>query len=177
MQPRKATYVEKTPTDVYSDVAQEFAQYSPEDISAIGGVESQHGKFAKPLQGGSARGLFQFQPETAEHLQPGSSESLMDMNTQADLMKKYLKQNDSETIEDAYIKHNLGPTRARKFLEASDKAAIKTVVPDRIIKANPGLYDVKTVGEAKARIKSKLDKGRSPDSIPSTLENILKREK
>lgn len=177
MQGRKATYVEKTPSDVYNDVASNFDQYNPDDVAAIGGVESQHGKFDRPFGGGSARGLFQFQPETAEHLLPGSSESLSDMNTQADLMKKYLKQNNSENIEDAYIKHNLGPTRAKKFLEAADTDLVTNVIPSRVIRANPGLYNVKTVGEAKALIKRKLDKGRSPDSVESRLEEIFKERK
>lgn len=177
LQTRK-NYVEKTPSDVYNEVAEDFEQYEPEDISAIGGVESQHGKFDRPLKGGSARGLFQFQPETAEYLQPGSSDSLDDMNTQAELMKKYLEKNDSETIEDAYIKHNLGPTGANKFLSAPDNADVSSVIPKRVIKANPGLYNVKTVGEAKELIKQKLNKGRQPQSVePSILDKLFKGNK
>src|SRR5690606_3217422 len=128
---RKKTYVEKTPNDIYREVAGEFEQFSPEDIAAIGGVESQHGKFNEPLVGGSARGLFQFQPETADYLEPGSSESIEDLDTQAKLMKLYLQKTGADSIEDAYTKHNLGPTGGRKFLEASDETPISEVIPFR----------------------------------------------
>ena len=154
---RKATYVEKTPDDVYNDVA-EGSELSAEDIAKIGKVESQHGTFDKPLQGGSARGIFQFQPKTAEHLQPGSSDSLSDMNVQAELMKKYLARTKPESVEDAYAMHNLGPTGGRKFMEAPDDAPIESVMSGAAIRGNPNLYGVKTVGEAKARIKQKLNK-------------------
>lgn len=62
MQTRKATYVEKTPNDVYNDVAA-ASNLTPGEVASIGGVESQHGEFDRPIKGGSARGLFQFQPE------------------------------------------------------------------------------------------------------------------
>jgi len=52
MEGRKATFVEKTPEDVYREVAEKFDHFSPEDIAGIGGVESTHGKFDKPLEGG-----------------------------------------------------------------------------------------------------------------------------
>jgi hypothetical protein len=154
---RKATYVEKTADDVYNDVAQ-GSTLSAEDIAKIGKLESQHGEFDKPIQGGAARGIFQFQPNTAEHLQPGSSESLSDMNTQAELMKKYLARNKPDSVEDAYAMHNLGPTGGRKFIEASDDAPIESVVSGATIRGNPNLYKVKTVGEARAKIKQKLNK-------------------
>lgn len=153
---RKATYVEKTPDDVYSEVAQDSG-LSTEDIEKIGKIESQHGKFDKPLQGGSARGLFQFQPITAEHLLPGSSSSLSDMNTQADLMKKYLAKTNPANVEDAYAMHNLGPTGGRKLIEASDEELIRKILSRGTINGNKGLYGGKTVGEAKANIKKKLE--------------------
>ena len=52
LQSRQKTYVEKTPNDVYREVAEGFDQFSPEDIAAIGGVESQHGKYTKEMGGG-----------------------------------------------------------------------------------------------------------------------------
>lgn len=173
LEPRKATLVEKTANDVYRDVAHDFEQFSPEDIAAIGGVESHHGKYNKPLQGGSATGLFQFQPPTAEYLQEGSSESLNDMNTQAELMKKYLKKNDSDNVEDAYLKHNLGPRRANKFMQATDDELISKVVPARVIRANPGLYNVKTVGEARQRIKDKLQEGKDSSTLKPRIADLM----
>lgn len=171
---RKATYVEKTPNDVYRDVAASFDQFSPEDIAAIGGLESQHGKFDSPLAGGSARGLFQFQPATAEGLIEGSSESLDDYNTQSDLMKEYLKKNEAEDLEDAYTKHNLGKSGARKFLAAEDEDAIRALIKERVRRANPGLYNVKTAGEARERIRKKLEEGKQSSKIRPNFEDIFK---
>ena len=177
MQGRKKSYVEKTPEDVYREVAGEFEHFEPEDIAKIGGVESQHGKYNKPLKGGSATGLFQFQPKTAEYLQPGSSESLENPSTQAELMKKYLEKNKAKTPEEAYAMHNLGPTGSKKFLEADDNVLIHKIIPKAVIKANPGLYNVKTVGEAKARIKEKLAAGeKSMPMTPSILDLFKKEE-
>jgi hypothetical protein len=148
--------VEKTPDDVYADVAS-GSGLSAEDIEKIGKVESQHGKFDKPIQGGSARGLFQFQPNTAEELQPGSSESLSDMNTQAELMKKYLALTQPESVEDAYAMHNLGKTGGRRLIDSPDEALVSRVLSRQAIKGNKGLYGGKTIGEAKAKIKKKLE--------------------
>lgn len=176
LQGRKATYVEKTPNDVYREVA-ENSELSPEDVAGIGGVESAHGKFEKPIQGGSARGLFQFQPPTAEDLEPGSSASITDMNTQSALMTKYLDKNNQSTAEDSYALHNLGPSRGKKFLAADDKELISNVIPARVIRANSGLYGVKTVGEAKVLIKKKLNEGeKSSDIAPNFIDLFKEKE-
>lgn len=174
---RKKTYVEKTPNDVYRDVAKDFDQLSSDDIAAIGGVESQHGKFDRPLVGGSARGLFQFQPDTAEYLEPGSSESLDDLDTQARLMKLNLEKNEVKTPEGAFTKHNLGLKRGKKFLAASDDTPITDVIPLHVIRANPGIYNVGTVGEAKQRIREKLDKGRETSTIRPDFLDLFKGDK
>ncbi len=79
------------------------------------------------------------------------------MNTQADLMKKNLNRNQPENLQDAYIMHNLGPTGGKKFINADDDTPIQHVLSRAAIKGNEGLYGVKTVGEAKARIKQKLE--------------------
>jgi hypothetical protein len=173
---RKASYVEKTPEDVYRDVAGNFEHFEPQDIAQIGGVESQHGKYLKPLQGGSARGIFQFQPQTAEYLIPGSSKTLTDPNTQAELMKKYLEKNKMTNTEDAYAMHNLGPSRARKFLQASDDELITKVIPKHVINSNPGLYKVKTIGQAKENIRKKLAAGEESIEITPSLLDLLKEE-
>ena len=173
---REATYVEKTPNDVYRDVGTD-SELSAEDVAAIGGLESQHGKFDRPTQGGSARGLFQFQPATAEGLAPGSSESLDNLDTQSKLMKLYLKENKVDTAEDAFVKHNLGAGRGNKFMQAPDDALITSVLPARVIRSNSGLYGVKTVGEARKKIKDKLQQGReSSDIRPNFLDLFKEKE-
>jgi hypothetical protein len=162
--------VEKTPNDVYRDVGLD-AGLPADDIASIGGLESKHGKYNEPMQGGSARGLFQFQPETAEHLIPGSSDSLEDLDTQSKLMKLYLKKNEIDNIEDAFAKHNLGPGRGEKFISAPDDALISSVIPERVIRSNPSLYNVKTVGEAKKIIKDRLSKEKKDiDTKPNILD-------
>lgn len=175
MQNRKSTYVEKTPNDVYREVASE-SELTPEEVAAIGGIESQHGKYNKPLKGGSATGLFQFQPKTAEYLSPGSAESLEDLNTQAELMKLYLEKNKVTSAEDAYAKHNLGKARGQSFMAADDNTPISEVVPKHVIDANPGLYKVKTVGEAKQRIREKLEKGKKSSGLFPSLAEMFKGE-
>lgn len=172
---RKKTYVEKTPNDIYRDVGA-GSELSAEDVAAIGGLESQHGKFHSPLEGGSARGLFQFQPGTAEHLEEGSSESLGDLDTQSRLMKLYLKENKVDTAEDAFVKHNLGGSRGSKFISAPDEALIASVIPARVIRANPSLYNVKTVGEAKQKIKEKLQQGRESSNIRPNFLDLFKEK-
>jgi len=176
MEGRKATYVEKTPNDVYREVGEKTA-LTPEEIASIGGVESQHGKYLKPLQGGTATGIFQFQPPTAEDLKEGSSESLLDRNTQSDLMTAYLNKNQQTTPESAYAMHNLGPSRGKKFLAADDKDLVSAVIPDRVIRANPGLYKFKTVGEARAAIKKKLEAGKESADIVPTMLDLFKGDK
>ena len=175
MQNRKATYVEKTPNDIYRDVGNE-TDLTTDDVASIGGVESQHGKYNSPMVGGSARGLFQFQPKTAEGLAPGSSESLDDLDTQSKLMKLYLQKNQAESAEDAFVKHNLGTRGGNRFLEATDDALISTVIPARVIRANPGIYQVKTVGEARQKIKEKLKKGSDSSKVIPNFEDLFKGE-
>jgi len=172
---RKATYVEKTPNDVYRDVGNE-TDLSADDVASIGGIESQHGKFDRPIEGGSARGLFQFQPDTAEYLHPGSSDNLNDLNTQSKLMKLYLDKNKVDNPEDAFVKHNLGPGRGQKFMDASDEALISSVIPRRVIRANSGIYGVKTVGEARQKIKDKLKKGSESADIRPNFLDLFKGE-
>lgn len=168
---RKETYVEKSPEDVYNDVASE-SDLTPEEVAQIGGIESAHGKFDKPIQGGSAQGLFQFQPRTAEELIKGSSKSLGDVNTQAELMKKNLAKNKITDVEDAFLKHNLGPTGAKKFQEASDEDPITSVMSQEVIDANP-LYRSKTVGEARQAIKLKLEKGEASSDVRPSFKELL----
>lgn len=176
MQSRKTTYVEKTPSDVYRDVGQ-ASGLSAEDIAGIGGLESQHGKYSKPIEGGSARGLFQFQPGTAEDLSPGSSNKLDDLDVQSKLMKLSLDKNKIDNAEDAFAKHNLGSGRGDKFISAPDHALVSSVIPARVIRANPGIYDVKTVGEAKKRIKEKLNEGKDSSKITPNFSDLFKGEK
>lgn len=174
---RKETYVEKTPKDVYREVAGKSDKLSTEDIAGIGGVESQHGKYNKPLKGGVAEGLFQFQPATAEHLEPGSSKTLNDINTQSSLMSKYLEKNKQENPESAYAMHNLGPTRGSKFNNADDSELVSNVIPSYVIRANPGLYKVKTVGEARELIRKKLKAGEKSADLNPEFMDLFKENK
>ena len=176
MQNRKETYVEKTPNDVYRDVSHD-SDLSADDISSIGGLESQHNKFNKPLAGGSATGLFQFQPKTAEYLEEGSSDSLEDLNTQAKLMKLYLEKNNVANVEDAFAKHNLGSSRGSKFINAPDDTPVTDVIPFRVIRANPSIYNVKTIGEARERIREKLTKGQESSDIRPNFLDLFKEKK
>ncbi len=107
---------------------------------------------------------------------PGSSKSLGDINTQADLMKRNLEKNKVTNVEDAYLKHNLGPTGARRFAEADDSAPISSVVSSEVIRANP-LYHGKTVGEAKAKIKQKLEQGGESVNVRPSLKDLITRKK
>jgi len=175
MQSRKKTYVERTPNDIYRDVAH-GSNLTADEVAAIGGLESQHGEFNKPLQGGSARGLFQFQPKTAEGLKSGSSDSLGDMNTQGELMKLYLEKNKVNNAEEAYIKHNLGKAGASKFLAAPDETKVRDVISSRVINSNPGLYDVETVGEAKEKIKNKLQEGQESSKVRPNFLDLFKEK-
>lgn len=173
MKNRKQTYVERTPNDIYRNVA-EGSDLTANEVAAIGGLESQHGEFDKPIKGGSARGLFQFQPETAEDLVPGSSDNLEDLDTQAQLMKLYLAKNKATSAQDAFIKHNLGNSRGSKFLAADDESSIGDVIPERVIRANPGLYDVETVGQAKEQIKKKLEEGEKSAKIKPNFLDLFR---
>ncbi len=135
----RENYVEKLPEDIYKEVAA-ASGFEPEEIAGIGGIESTHGKFSKPLQGGSARGLFQFQPITAEGLIPGSSSNIDDMNMQAELMKTLIRRNDPTSVEGAYIRHNLGKRGGQRVLDAEEGQKLKDVISARSLKSNR-IYD------------------------------------
>ena len=47
-------------------------------------------------------------------------------------------------------------------------------MPARVIRANPGLYDVKTVGEARQKIKEKLEKGNKDSEIKPNFLDLFK---
>jgi hypothetical protein len=91
-------------------------------------------------------------------------------------MKLYLQKNEAESAEDAFIKHNLGNRGGNRFLEATDDALISTVIPARVIRANPGIYQVKTVGEARQKIKEKLKKGSDSSKVIPNFEDLFKGE-
>lgn len=170
MKTRPVTYVQKTTNDVYRDIAIRTG-LTAEDVASIGGLESKHGKYDRPMQGGSARGLFQFQPQTAEHLLKGSSKTLKSLHTQANLMTLYIEQNKVKNALDAFIKHNLGPSRGTKFLEANGSSLVTSVVPARVIRSNRSLYSFKTVREAKSQIKKHLSEGvESSDIRPNFID-------
>lgn len=180
----RPTYVEKTPEDVYSNVANEFPEYTKEDIAKIGGVESQHGLLDANLAGSSSRGLFQFMPRTAEAIKPGSRDSISDINTQQDLMTEYLGRNtdrlkkikENPTIEDAYLYHNLGPSSGKKFLTAKDNQKVTDIIPQNIIDSNPKLYNYRTVGEAKKAINQMLKERGDQAQFQPDIQDLFKGE-
>ncbi len=175
MKNRVVTYVERTTNDIYRDIGIKTG-LTAEDIAAIGGLESKHGKYDRPMQGGSARGLFQFQPKTAEHLVKGSSKTLKSLDTQAKLMVLYIEQNGVTSALDAFVKHNLGPSRGKKFLEACGTRLVTSIIPIRVIRANSSLYGVKTIREARLRIKKSLSEGRQSANIRPNFLDIFKGE-
>ena len=177
-------YVEKTPEDVYTNIAEQQPDYTKEDIAKIGGMESEHGKYLENMAGGSPQGLFQFMPRTAEAIRPGSRDSLKDINTQEELMNTYLTRNTNRikgvqgesSIEDAYAYHNLGPATGKKFMTASDDAPLSSVLSANIIKSNPTLYGYKTVGEAKAAMKKLLQENGDTFNFQPDIQDLLKGE-
>ena len=172
---RTATYVEKTPEDVYREVAADPENnLSVEEVAAIGGMESSHGKFRKPIQGGSATGLFQFQPRTAEDLIKGSSENLDDFNTQAELMKALLKKNNPENLEEAYLQHNLGKRGARKFLSKDDEDMAEKAVSKAVIEGNENIYKGKKVKKIKELLKTKLEENKESANIRPSILDLFK---
>ena len=174
LEDRKATYVEKTPNDVYRDVAHNFDNFEASDIAAIGGTESSHGKFEEPIQGGSARGLFQIQPRTAEELIPGSSKTILDHNTQADLMKELLKRNNPENIEDAYLMHNLGKSGGKKVIGADDDQKASEVISSAAINSNKNLYKDKNIGKIKELLKKKLAESSDSSELRPNSKDLFK---
>ena len=158
---------------MYNQIAEKTGM-SPEDVSSIGGLESQHGKYEQNMAGSSAKGIMQVMPRLAKTLRPESQKTLNDYNTQAELASDIINLNaptikqiklNSELL-DNYVMYNLGKGRGKKFLQATDETPIEQVLPENIIRMNPKLYKHKTVGDAKKAIRMNLDQAKSQEFYP-----------
>jgi hypothetical protein len=164
----RENYVEMRPQDLYRGIA-ENTDLTKEEVAMIGGVESQHGKYLDNMAGSSAKGHMQIMPRLAQVLRPGSENNLKDINVQKDVASDFLNLNTPTIKElaadanrkadviDHYAMYNLGHGRGKKFLPAPDDMEITKVLPAQVIKANPKLYNHKTVGEAKQAMKQFLE--------------------
>lgn len=174
-------YVEKKPRDVYRGISKATG-IPKEEVAMIGGVESHHGKYEDNMAGSSAQGIMQIMPRLAEALRPGSSENLSDRNVQQELASDILNTNEKSIkrlgqeadVVNRYLMYNLGTGNGRRFLKADDSQRVEDVLPPKVVKANPGLYQGKTVGEAKASLKQFLNKrGEEMDFYPD-IEDLFK---
>lgn len=174
-------YVEKKPKDVYRGISK-ATNIPKEEVAMIGGLESQHGKYEDNMAGGSAEGLMQIMPRLAESMRPGSSQNLSDRNTQQELASDILNTNESSIrklkqdsdIVDKYLMYNLGSGAGKSFLKADINQPVSEVLPAKVIKSNPGLYEGKTVGETRSALKELLkSRGKEVEFYPE-LEDIVK---
>lgn len=174
----RENYVEKEIEDVYNTVAKETGR-TPEEIAQIGGVESQHGKYSKNMAGSRAKGLFQLMPQTIKYFTPdGSPESL---TTQEEAMIKLLNENQQKlgkdsSIEDLYLLHNQGLGKGKKLILAPEEERIENILPKKIIKANPRLYQNKSVGEAKESIKQMLKERGEDFDFRTKIEDLFTKD-
>lgn len=163
----RPNYVEKTIEDVYHDIASQ-TELTPREVSMIGGVESQHGKYEDNMAGSSAKGIMQVMPNLAKVIRPGSEDTIKDRNTQAALASDIINYNtptikqiastnrNSPSVEDQYALYNLGKGRGKKYLMADDETLIEEILPEKVIKSNPKLYKYKTVGKSKEALRKFL---------------------
>lgn len=157
---------------MYEDVAAE-SSLTPEEIAGIAGVESQFGKYNKPLKGGSARGTFQLMPNTVRYLQErlsskGSERESNPLREEARLTGELMKQHEKELTKtlgkdaeisptNVYVKHNLGAGMGRKLLRAKGKTPMEEILPEGVIEANPSLYKDRNKAETLEEIQKRLD--------------------
>ena len=57
-----------------------------------------------------------------------------------------------------------------------EKAPIQSVLPAEVIKANPQLYDYKTIGEARLALKKMLDEGGENFNFTPDIQDLFKGE-
>jgi len=175
--------VTKTPQDVYRGISEQTG-IPKEDIAAIGGIESQHGKYNQNMGGGSPKGMMQIMPRLAEAIRPGSSKTLSDMNTQQDVASNYINLNEPSIKEirtdndlvDKYISYNLGQGQAKKFMSADDNHKVTDVLSHKIIRNNPGLYNHNTVGDARVAIRAMLNKGKANANFEPDIQDLFRTE-
>lgn len=158
---------------MYEDVAAK-SSLTPEQIAGIAGVESEFGKYDKPLKGGSARGTFQLMPNTIKYLQErlsiqGSEREPNPLREEARLTSELMRQHEKElrktlkgeieiTPEDVYVKHNLGAGMGKKLLKAKDETLTSDILPEKVIEANPSIYKDKNKAQTLKEIQKRLDR-------------------
>jgi hypothetical protein len=169
-------FVERKPQDVYKMVSQRTG-VPEEDVAAIGGVESTHGKYQDNPRS-QAKGLFQLMPSVIAKLKPEGVETPKDLGVQedvmVDLLEESLKKLPKKSLQDLYLKHNLGLGNAKKMMLAGDKDSVEQLLPSKIVKGNPEFFKNKKVGEAKELIDLKLKKALDEYNPELTLEDLLK---
>jgi hypothetical protein len=159
---------------MYEDIASNVESLSPEAVAGIAGVESEFGKYQKPLLGGSAKGTFQLMPNTIKYLnarleKKGSEPEVNPLREEARLTSELMKQHESElkktlgdekelTPADFFVKHNLGQGMGRKLLRAPAIEEVGEILPEKVIESNPSIYKGKTKEEALAEIRQRLNK-------------------
>jgi hypothetical protein len=158
---------------MFEDVSKNVEDLSPEDVAGLAGVESEFGKYDKPLTGGSARGTFQLMPNTIRYLKErlekqGSEPEANPLREEARLAGELMKQHESElgeniepTIDNLYVKHNLGGGAGKKFLKAKSSVPTEEFLSEEVIESNPSIYKDKTKGEAFKEIQRRLKEKRS----------------
>jgi hypothetical protein len=159
---------------MYEDIAKSSESLEPKDIAAIAGVESQFGKYTKPLAGGSARGEFQIMPNTLKYLSEradskGIPREANPLREQARVMAELIPQHEEElkktlgpdadiSASDIYVKHALGQGMGKKLLKASPDTLAEEILPEKVIAGNPSIYEGKSKSEIMKEIQKRLNK-------------------
>lgn len=156
---------------MYEDIASSSENLSPEDIAGIAGVESEFGKYDKPMAGGRARGTFQMMPNTLKYLSERSElpREANPLREEARLMKELIPQHEMElektlgpdveiSSADIYVKHNLGQGKGKKLLKAKGRTPTDEILSQEIIEANPSIYKDKTKAQVMEEIRKRLNK-------------------
>lgn len=154
--------------DSYTEISQN-TQFSFEEISMIGGIESNHGKYLKN-RSSSARGPYQYtyrtfinsikkyEKRTGEKL----SRNRYSLKTQTKLMIQdinyFVNKNPKASIYDFYIQeHLLGYYWGTKFRKASMNTKISDILPESVIKVNRTLFADKTKKQSLLIIRKRLN--------------------
>lgn len=172
-------YVEKEIEDIYNTIAEKTGR-TPEEISKIGGIESQHGKYTNNMAGSRAKGLFQIMPQIAKDL-GFADKPIESLNTQEDIMSNLINEHQNKlgsdlSIEDLYLLHNQGLGKGKQLIKSPDSQKTDKILSKKIIESNPRLYKDKTVGESKDEIKKMLDEGAKSFEFKTKFEDLFTKD-
>lgn len=173
-------YVERSVEDLYNSVAEKTG-YTPEEIAQIGGVESQHGKYEKNFAGSRAKGVFQLMPAIIKALKPEGLKSPNSFSTQEDVMIDLLndtkkKLGDDVSIEDTYLRHNLGSGAAKRLMKAPTSSQTYAVLPEKVIESNAKLYKDRSIAEAKDNLRQLLKEKGDEFEFSPKFQDLLEEE-